>query len=133
MVQAIDKKVAKQWVKGASKVEKDDLKAAKAADKGQSAEATAAADGAAAKKPKLQIGGLKHNPETFKKGEAVKSTVTVSNNGDDDVKIKLSLYVNEALADVSTVAVKAGKSKDSSFKWTAQEKNKLNIRGELVK
>jgi hypothetical protein len=30
------------------------------------------------------------------------------------------------------VSVKPGKSKDVQFKWTAQQQNKLNIRGELV-
>jgi hypothetical protein len=56
----------------------------------------------------------------------------VTNNGKDKSTIKLSLYVNDGLADVQTVAVKPGKAQDVQFKWTAQEKNKLNIRGEIV-
>lgn len=130
---AVDAKKAKQWVKAAGKVQKADEKRAKAeAKKAEKAEEPAADDGGE-KKPRIQIGGLAHDPETFKKGQDVKSTVNVTNNGDSDVKLKLSLYVNEGLADATTVSVKSGKSKKASFTWTAQEKNKLNIRGELAK
>lgn len=129
---AVDKKKAKQWVKSAGKIQKADEKRAKAeAKKVEKADEPKADDGE--KKPRIQIGGLTHDPETFKKGQDVKSTVNVTNNGDSDVKLKLSLYVNEGLADATTVSVKPDKTKKASFTWTAQEKNKLNIRGELAK
>lgn len=83
-------------------------------------------------KPNVQVGGLQHNPPTFAAGQNVKSTVTVTNGGTSPQTIKLSLFVNDALADAQTVSVKAGKAKDVTFKWQAQERNKLNIRGELV-
>lgn len=86
----------------------------------------------AATKPQLQIGGLEHDPPAFHQGESVKSNVTVTNQGAESQTIRLSLFVNEALADAQTVTVKPGKQKDIKFKWTAQERNKLNIRGELV-
>lgn len=129
---AVDKKKAKQWVKAAGKVQKEDEKRAKAEAKKAEKAAEPSPDGDE-EKPRIQIGGLTHDPEKFKKGEDVKSMVNVTNNGDSDVKLKLSLYVNEGLADATTVSVKSGKSKKASFKWTAQEKNKLNIRGELAK
>jgi uncharacterized repeat protein (TIGR01451 family) len=123
-LQQLDKKTAKAWIKAASKL----APAASAA----APSAPAAAEAAPAEKPKLQIGGLKHDPAVFHQGEEVKSTVTVTNNGAAAATIKLKLYVNEALADSQSAAVKPGKSKDVTFKWTAQEKNKLNIRGELA-
>ena len=83
-------------------------------------------------KPAIQVGGLTHSPPSFAAGQDVKSAVTVSNNGNDSQTLKLSLFVNDALADAQTVSVKPGKSKEVKFKWTAQERNKLNIRGELV-
>lgn len=83
-------------------------------------------------KPALQVGGLAHTPPSFAAGQDVKSMVTVTNNGNDPQTLKLSLFVNDALADAQTVSVKPGKSKEVKFKWTAQERNKLNIRGELV-
>jgi CARDB protein len=83
-------------------------------------------------KPALQVGGLNHSPPSFAAGQDVKSVVTVTNNGADPQTLKLSLFVNDALADAQTVSVKPGKSKEVKFKWTAQERNKLNIRGELV-
>jgi uncharacterized repeat protein (TIGR01451 family) len=85
-----------------------------------------------AAKPNLQVGGLIHNPATFSAGQEVKSTVTVTNAGDAPQTLKLSLFVNDALADAQSVTVKPGKAKEVKFKWTAQERNKLNIRGELV-
>lgn len=93
---------------------------------------TAPTPTAAATKPQLQVGGLQHAPATFKRGDEVKSSVTVTNNGNAPQSLKLSLFVNEALADAQTVSVKPGKSKAIQFKWVAQERNKLNIRGEVV-
>lgn len=86
----------------------------------------------ASEKPKLQVGNLQHKPPAFHKGDSVKSSVTVTNQGSQPHSLKLSLFVNEALADAQTVTVKPGKAKDVQFKWTAQDHNKLNIRGEVV-
>jgi uncharacterized repeat protein (TIGR01451 family) len=83
-------------------------------------------------KPALQVGGLTHAPAAFAAGQTVKSSVTVTNNGTAPQTLKLNLFVNDQLADAQTVSVKPGKSKDVQFKWTAQQQNKLNIRGELV-
>lgn len=83
-------------------------------------------------KPAIQVGGLSHKPPSFHPGEAVKSSVTVTNNGEAPQTIKLNLFINDALADAQTASLKPGKSKEITFKWTAQERNKLNIRGELL-
>jgi predicted flap endonuclease-1-like 5' DNA nuclease len=132
----IQDKQAKNFVKAAEKWIKDHpagAPTAAAAPAPVAASAPAAAAPAApTAKPQLQVGGLKHDPPAFRQGEAVKSTVNVANNGKDKSTIKLSLFVNDGLADVQTVTVKPGKAADVQFKWTAQDKNKLNIRGELV-
>jgi len=140
----VDEKTGKAWVKAAGKwrkKHKDEMSATPAAAAAPSAGAPASVPAAAAAaaapagapaKPQLQVGGLRHEPPAFRQGDAVKSIVNVSNNGKDKSTIKLSLYVNDGLADVQTVSVKAGKAQDVQFKWTAQEKNKLNIRGEIV-
>lgn len=137
----VDEKTGKAWVKAAGKwrkKHKDEMPATPAAAAPPSAAApasvpaAAAAPAAAPAKPQLQVGGLRHEPPAFRQGDAVKSIVNVSNNGKDKSTIKLSLYVNDGLADVQTVTVKSGKAQDVQFKWTAQEKNKLNIRGEIV-
>jgi predicted flap endonuclease-1-like 5' DNA nuclease len=132
----IQDKQAKNFVKTAERWMKDHPAGAAAAAPAAAAPAMAAAAAPtpppAAAKPQLQVGGLKHEPPAFRQGEAVKSSVSVSNNGKEKSTIKLSLYVNDGLADVQTVTVKPGKAQDVQFKWTAQEKNKLNIRGELV-
>lgn len=137
----IQEKQAKNFVKAAKDFLKKNPQAVPAAAPvaAMAASAPAAAPMAAAApasapaaKPQLQVGGLKHEPPAFRQGEQVKSTVNVANNGAATSTIKLTLYVNDGLADVQTVTVKAGKAKDVQFKWTAQERNKLNIRGELV-
>lgn len=131
----IQEKQAKNFVKAAKDFLKKNPQSAPSAPMASAASAAsapAAPAAAAATKPQLQVGGLKHEPPAFRQGEAVKSTVNVSNNGAAPSTIKLSLYVNDGLADVQTVTVKPGKAKDVQFKWTAQERNKLNIRGELV-
>lgn len=123
---AVDEKIGKSWIKAAGKWLK------KHRGEAPEAPAEAAPEAAGAAQPALQVGGLKHQPPSFHTGETVKSSVSVVNNGGEASTIKLSLYVNDGLADVQTVTVKPGKSKDVQFKWTAQERNKLNIRGELV-
>ena len=133
----VDEKTGKAWVKAAGKWVKQHPAEAMAAPGAPAAAPPPVAAGAApaaagGAKPSLQVGGLKHEPPAFRQGETVKSSVSVTNNGGAASTIKLSLYVNEGLADVQTVTVKAGKAKDVQFKWTAQEKNKLNIRGEVV-
>jgi predicted flap endonuclease-1-like 5' DNA nuclease len=136
----IQEKQAKNFIKAAEKFLKKNPGAVPAAAAAAAAPAAAAAAaptpaapaGAPPAKPQLQVGGLRHEPPAFRQGDAVKSIVNVTNNGKDKSTIKLSLYVNDGLADVQTVTVKAGKAQDVQFKWTAQEKNKLNIRGEVV-
>ncbi|MBI2078794.1 MAG: DUF4332 domain-containing protein [Euryarchaeota archaeon] len=134
----VDEKTGKAWVKAAGKWVKQHPAeavggaAAPAAAVAATPAAPGAAPAASGAKPQLHVGGLKHEPPAFRQGETVKSSVNVTNNGAAVSTIKLSLYVNEGLADVQTVTVKPGKAKDVQFKWTAQEKNKLNIRGEVV-
>lgn len=127
---SVDEKTGKGWVKAAGKFLKKSGEAAPEAP--AAAPAAAPAPAAGAPKPQLQVGGLRHEPAAFHQGDPVKSIVNVANGGKDPNTIKLSLYVNDGLADVQTVTVKGGKSKEVQFKWTAQEKNKLNIRGEIV-
>lgn len=128
----VDEKTGKSWVKAASKWLKKHKQEAPEAAPAKGGAPAAVPEAAGAAKPALQVGGLKHEPPSFHTGETVKSSVSVANNGGASSTIKLSLYVNDGLADVQTVTVKAGKSKEVHFKWTAQERNKLNIRGELV-
>lgn len=125
-----EEETAKEDAKAAAQEAKPEK--GKAPNKGKESVPEPKPTPAPAGKPQLQVGGLTHEPPAFREGETVKSRVTVNNKGADSQTIKLSLFVNEGLADAQTVTVKPGKSKDVKFKWTAQERNKLNIRGELV-
>lgn len=120
-------KAAKATAKAAAKEEKKSKK-----EKEKEGKEEPSAPRVVPAKPQLQVGSLAHYPPVFKQGETVKSTVTVANQGAAEQKVKLSLFVNDALADAQTVALKPGKSREIKFKWTAQERNKLNLRGELL-
>lgn len=131
-----NEKIVNKWIDDAKRltgVTETPAAAAPAAEAaGKAAPAAAAAAPPAGEKPQLQVGNLQHNPGSFHQGDEVKSTVTVTNKGGAAHTLKLSLYVNDQLADAQTVSVKPGKEKDVKFKWTAQESNRLNIRGEIV-